>query len=151
MSGREAPEIPYDGARCTVAWADWSGRAETIAAWEGFDDRLAGKFYARIARLAESGALAVPQQLQKLHGGKAEDEQGVWEIKATGRGKYGNWRAACFQRGSTWWITHFFRTSHRSVSVKAALEKASQARREHFAAEGATGEQGTGSRRRPGR
>ena len=82
-----------------------------------------------------AGALVVPQQFQKLHGGQGESEQNIWEIKATGTGKYGAWRAACFQRGATWWITHFFKTSHKSAAVSAAMTKAARARSEHIAAE----------------
>lgn len=132
MQDAPGAEMPYHGARRTIDWARWPGAAETIEMWEGFDERLAGKFYARFARLSETGALVTPEQFRKLAEG-----DGIWEIKASGRGKYGNWRAACFQLGETWWITHFFKTSHKTAAVRAAAERAEQARREHMAAEGA--------------
>lgn len=136
MAGREELGLPYVGARCTIDWARWSGRAETVEMWKNFDDKLAGKFQSRFARLAESGSLTVPQQFQKLEGRETEGEEGIWEIKASGKGRSGNWRAACFQRGSNWWVTHFFRTSHNSRAVGAARRRAAQARQEHIAAEG---------------
>jgi len=93
------------GKCCNIEFAENSkGRKFADEFLEGLDDRVAVKFRALFAELLDSERGYIPntQKMQKLKG-----DSGIWELKAKAR-RIGNFRIFCFQKGSTWFLTHGF-------------------------------------------
>ncbi len=114
-------DFPVPGEKRTIDLARWSGREETIAYWGNLDIDVQAKFANRFKRLAIDGSLPRPKYIRLIG-----DE--IHEIKIPG-----HMRAAAFEvlDEKHWYITHFFKTGHKSSSIKKAKKKAKIARNEH--------------------
>lgn len=119
-----AEKLEWSGTWGKVAFAQWSRRAETITEWERMPDEPHGSLESRFERLAVDGWLPPPTHAALLG-------SGILEIKSKGKGRKGHYRAAAFQLGPAWFVSHFFKSKHTSRYAEKQGKIAESAREEH--------------------
>ena len=107
-----------------VTFANWSGREGVIAEWHQMPADPHGSLETRFENLAAFGRLSDKQRWEHL-------DDGIFEVKAKGKGLKGHFRAGVFKDGKAWFITHFWKSRHKHKHTMHQCDIAKAVREKH--------------------
>lgn len=116
------PEREWSGFWGKTVFAEWSGRAEVLAKWDSFNERVQASLKTQFERYAELG----------VHNNAEDLGERIQRVDCRRRGGDGNWRACIFRDGKTWVITHFYYSPHTRWSARKNRVIAVEIRAEHL-------------------